>query len=82
MSLVGPRPLISREASLVSDQYGARFEMRPGITGRWQTLGRSDIGFEGMIKLDYIHMAGWSFAEDLKLLLRTAAAIAIRRGAY
>jgi exopolysaccharide biosynthesis polyprenyl glycosylphosphotransferase len=82
MSLVGPRPLIPAEASLVSGPYEDRFNMRPGITGRWQTLGRSDIGFEDMVKLDYTYAVGWSLTEDIRLLMRTAAVVGNRRGAY
>jgi lipopolysaccharide/colanic/teichoic acid biosynthesis glycosyltransferase len=82
MSLVGPRPLIPSEAVLVEGHYRARFETRPGITGAWQTLGRSDIGFEDMLKLDYTYVSNWSFSEDIKLLARTAGAVAAGRGAY
>ena len=82
MSLVGPRPLIPLEASQVAGPYEARFAMRPGITGRWQTLGRSDIGFDDMVKLDYTYVVAWSFSEDVKLLLRTPGVVADRRGAY
>jgi exopolysaccharide biosynthesis polyprenyl glycosylphosphotransferase len=82
MSLVGPRPLIPEEASLVSGRYEARLNARPGITGPWQTLGRSDIGFEDMVKLDYTYVNNWSFAEDLKLLAQTVGAVVGGRGAY
>jgi exopolysaccharide biosynthesis polyprenyl glycosylphosphotransferase len=82
MSLVGPRPLIPEEAELVSGHYTKRLRMRPGITGPWQTLGRSDIGFEDMVKLDYTYVMNWSFAEDVRLLLRTIGAVAEGRGAY
>jgi exopolysaccharide biosynthesis polyprenyl glycosylphosphotransferase len=82
MSLVGPRPLIPEEASLIDGDYGERTRMRPGITGPWQALGRSDIGFADMIKLDYTYVANWSFAEDLRLLLRTIGAVLRGRGAY
>ena len=82
MSLVGPRPLIPEEACLVSGHHEARLGARPGITGPWQTLGRSDIGFEDMIKLDYTYVTNPSFAEDLKLLVRTIGAVLRRRGAY
>ena len=82
MSLVGPRPLIPLEASQVAGPYEARFAMRPGITGRWQTLGRSDIGFDDMVKLDYTYVVAWSFSEDVKLLLRTPGVVADRRGSY
>jgi exopolysaccharide biosynthesis polyprenyl glycosylphosphotransferase len=82
MSLVGPRPLIERESVLVDDHYLARFDVRPGITGPWQVLGRSEIPFEDMLKLDYRYVTNWSLGEDLKLLLRTLSAIAHGHGAY
>ena len=82
MSLVGPRPLIPEEAKLVSGHHRARLSGRPGITGPWQTLGRSDIGFEDMIKLDYAYVMNPSFAEDMKLLMRTVNAVLAQRGAY
>jgi exopolysaccharide biosynthesis polyprenyl glycosylphosphotransferase len=82
MSLVGPRPLIAEEAALAKGRYGVRLEMRPGITGPWQTMGRSDIGFEDMVKLDYTYVMNWTLAEDFKLMIRTAEAIARGGGAY
>jgi exopolysaccharide biosynthesis polyprenyl glycosylphosphotransferase len=82
MSLVGPRPLIVEEAELVEGRYEVRLLMRPGITGPWQTLGRSDIGFEDMVKLDYSYVMNWTPAEDFKLLMRTVGAVTRARGAY
>ena len=82
MSLVGPRPLIPAEAELVRDHYEARMKARPGITGPWQTLGRSDIGFEDMVKLDYTYVTNWTFSEDLKLLANTVGAVLRGQGAY
>jgi exopolysaccharide biosynthesis polyprenyl glycosylphosphotransferase len=82
MSLVGPRPLIPAEAAMISDEYSARFGMRPGITGPWQALGRSDIPFEDMSKLDYTYCRTWTMGEDLRILTRTLGAVAHGRGAY
>lgn len=82
MSLVGPRPLIPEEAKEISGHHRARFRLRPGITGRWQVLGRSDIPFEDMVKLDYTYVTNWSLGEDLRLLAHTAGAITGGRGAY
>jgi lipopolysaccharide/colanic/teichoic acid biosynthesis glycosyltransferase len=82
MSLVGPRPLPLDEALMVSGYFEMRMQVRPGITGTWQTHGRSDIPFEDMVKLDYTYVAGWSLREDLRLLLRTAAVVAQGRGSY
>ena len=55
MSLVGPRPLILDEDQHV-DGLGAQAARpaSPGMTGLWQVLGRSDIPFEEMVKLDYL----------------------------
>ena len=35
------------------------------MTGPWQVLGRSDIPFEDMLKLDYNYVLNWSLVEDL-----------------
>ena len=82
MSLVGPRPLPLQEAALVPPRYRAREMVRPGLTGPWQVLGRSDIPFEDMIKLDYMYVSTWSPRGDIKLLLRTVAVVFQARGAY
>ncbi len=82
MSLVGPRPLIEVESDRISDLYSARFNVRPGITGPWQVLGRSDIPFDDMVKLDYTYVINWSIADDVKLMVRTVSAMGAGRGAY
>ncbi|HEY4620620.1 MAG TPA: sugar transferase [Gaiellaceae bacterium] len=71
MSLVGPRPLILEEDSHVVDWRRQRLNLKPGITGIWQVLGRDDIPFEEMVKLDYLYVTNWSLMSDVKLILRT-----------
>ena len=71
MSLVGPRPLILEEDEYVVDWRRRRLDLKPGITGLWQVLGRDDIPFEEMVKLDYLYVTGWSPMSDLKLVMRT-----------
>jgi lipopolysaccharide/colanic/teichoic acid biosynthesis glycosyltransferase len=66
----------------VADHYLARFNVLPGITGPWQALGRSDIPFEDMLKLDYTYVTNCSIADDVKLLVRTLSAVIHGRGAY
>jgi exopolysaccharide biosynthesis polyprenyl glycosylphosphotransferase len=80
MSLVGPRPLPLDEAPLIREEFKLREKVRPGITGPWQVMGRSDIPAEDMLRLDYSYVSAWSFAEDLKLLLRTALTVLGGRG--
>jgi exopolysaccharide biosynthesis polyprenyl glycosylphosphotransferase len=82
MSLVGPRPLILDEDEHVSDWARKRLQLRPGMTGLWQVMGRSEIPFEEMVTLDYIYVTGWSVGGDLKLLARTVPAIFRTRAVY
>ncbi len=81
MSLVGPRPLVPIEADAVSgDWRRVRLDQPPGMTGPWQVLGRNDIPFEEMVKLDYQYLADWSLWNDFKLVLRTLPVIVRRQG--
>jgi exopolysaccharide biosynthesis polyprenyl glycosylphosphotransferase len=82
MSLVGPRPLWVDEARQVRGWTQKRLDITPGMTGLWQVLGRSDIPFDEMVKLDYMYVTGWSLSWDIKLLLQTVPAVLGKRGAY
>jgi exopolysaccharide biosynthesis polyprenyl glycosylphosphotransferase len=81
MSLVGPRPLILDEDRHVCDWGRDRLDLKPGLTGPWQVLGRNDIPFEEMVKLDYLYVTNWSLFNDLKLIMRTVPVVFGRRGA-
>lgn len=82
MSLVGPRPLPVQEAATVTGWRDARHEMRPGMTGLWQILGRSEIGFEERLRIDWIYVRYWSPAWDARILARTARAVIQGKGAF
>jgi exopolysaccharide biosynthesis polyprenyl glycosylphosphotransferase len=81
MSLVGPRPIIEDEDRLLEGWRRSRIDLTPGITGLWQVLGRTNISFEEMIKLDYLYVTNWSLWTDLRLVLRTLPAVLFKKGA-
>ena len=81
MSLVGPRPLIETEHATVTGWGHTRTDLAPGITGLWQVLGRTNIPFEEMVKLDHLYVTNWSMWLDAKLLLQTFPVVMRRRGA-
>lgn len=81
MSLVGPRPLVAEEDSMVDGWARGRLDLTPGITGLWQVLGRTSIPFEEMVKLDYLYVTNWSLWGDVRLILRTLPAVLKRDGA-
>jgi len=76
MSLVGPRPLILDEDRFVDDWARRRLVLKPGITGLWQVLGRADIPFAEMVRLDYLYVTTWSLWGDFRLLVRTIPVLA------
>ena len=71
MALVGPRPLILDEDRHVNRWQRRRLDLKPGMSGLWQVLGRSQIPFDEMVKLDYLYVTTWSIWADVRLLLRT-----------
>jgi exopolysaccharide biosynthesis polyprenyl glycosylphosphotransferase len=80
MSLVGPRPFVVHESEQITGWAGRRLETTPGITGLWQVLGRNDIPFDEMVKLDYIYVTNWSLWWDIKILVQTLPVVFARRG--
>jgi exopolysaccharide biosynthesis polyprenyl glycosylphosphotransferase len=82
MSLVGPRPFVVHESEQIEGWASRRLETTPGITGLWQVLGRNDIPFEEMVKLDYVYVTNWSLWWDIKILCQTIPVVLARRGAY
>jgi exopolysaccharide biosynthesis polyprenyl glycosylphosphotransferase len=81
MSLVGPRPLRRYEVDALVDWQLTRQEVRPGITGLWQILGRSEIAWNERMQLDYSYVRHWTFQRDLAIIARTAGVVLSRRGA-
>jgi exopolysaccharide biosynthesis polyprenyl glycosylphosphotransferase len=82
MSLVGPRPLILEEDQYVQEWARKRLDIKPGITGLWQVLGRSDIPFDEMTKLDYVYVTNWSLREDIRLIFLTVPSLFRTRRAF
>jgi exopolysaccharide biosynthesis polyprenyl glycosylphosphotransferase len=80
MSLVGPRPLIPEEDSMVEGHFRRRLDLTPGITGHWQALGASRIPLAEMVRLDYLYVSSWSLWNDVRILVRTVPYVVGARG--
>jgi|tagenome__1003787_1003787.scaffolds.fasta_scaffold20777421_1 exopolysaccharide biosynthesis polyprenyl glycosylphosphotransferase len=81
MSLVGPRPLPMRDYARLDDWHRKRYLVLPGMTGLWQISGRSDLGFDAMVRLDFYYLEHWSVWMDISVLVRTPLAVLTARGA-
>jgi exopolysaccharide production protein ExoY len=73
MSLVGPRPMMLDQRTLYPGiEY---YEMRPGITGYWQTSLRNESSFAERATYDASYLAEMSLATDLVVLARTVGVV-------
>ena len=82
MSLVGPRPNLTREVALYESDAIQRLRVLPGMTGLWQISGRSDLSWEESLRLDLWYVDNWSPMLDLQILIGTARAVLRGSGAY
>jgi putative colanic acid biosynthesis UDP-glucose lipid carrier transferase len=79
MSIVGPRPNLTsqnNQYSKIFDDYSKRMYLKPGITGLAQVSGArggidKDIEMKHRIKYDIFYIRNWSFALDIKIIIRT-----------
>jgi len=82
MSLVGPRPPLPYELQQYKPWHRSRvLEVKPGITGLWQVVGRSRTTFDEMVRLDLRYARAMSLRSDIKILLATPAAMITGKGA-
>ncbi|WP_245828907.1 sugar transferase [Novosphingobium mathurense] len=82
MSIVGPRPIVEAEV----ERYGRHFEhycfVRPGLTGLWQTSGRSDTSYQQRVSLDVAYVSRKGLLLDTWLICKTVPTVMLARGSY
>lgn len=71
MSLVGPRPLLTRYQPWYTAEESRRFDVRPGITGLAQISGRNSLGWEDRFRHDVDYVENCTLVLDLKILSLT-----------
>jgi Undecaprenyl-phosphate galactose phosphotransferase WbaP len=81
MSLVGPRPVVHEEWA----HYGSRLHhylaAKPGVTGLWQVMGRSDCSYRRRVALDSYYVRKRSLILDIFILFQTIKVVLRGRGA-
>ncbi len=82
MSLVGPRPALSRETEAYTPRQRQRLIGLPGVTGLWQVSGRASLSFERSIELDLYYIEHQSLGLYFRILLMTIPAVLRADGAY
>ena len=82
MSFVGPRPYLPREKGDMGKYYNKIIKSKPGITGMWQTHGRSETDFEERLSLDEYYYRNWSLWLDITIIIKTIRDVIYKKGAY
>jgi lipopolysaccharide/colanic/teichoic acid biosynthesis glycosyltransferase len=80
MSLVGPRPILAKEADQMEKEFLFRFAVPQGITGPWQVNGHYTVTITDQLQAERDYVAAWSFARDIGVLLRTVPLVLRRCG--
>jgi lipopolysaccharide/colanic/teichoic acid biosynthesis glycosyltransferase len=82
MSLVGPRPYHADEIEEQQRRYPGTHKyvvmtqtVKPGITGQWQVVGRSNINFDKRIEMDAMYAKRKSLWTDIVIILKTPVAM-------
>jgi len=82
LSLVGPRPLLVEYLPEYNEEQRKRHNVKPGITGWAQVMGRNTLTWEEKFTLDVYYVENLSFLFDLKILFLTISGVLKGSGVY
>jgi undecaprenyl phosphate N,N'-diacetylbacillosamine 1-phosphate transferase len=80
MSVIGPRPLLVQYLPLYNAHQKRRHEVRPGLSGLAQVIGRNSINWEDKFDLDVEYVDDVSFVEDWRIIFVTIKKVFVREG--
>jgi lipopolysaccharide/colanic/teichoic acid biosynthesis glycosyltransferase len=80
MSLIGPRPLLTRYSEYFTEEENLRTVVRPGITGWAQVHGRNTASWDERLAHDVWYVKNYSLGLDAKILFLTVQKVFRRQG--
>ena len=82
MSLVGPRPIVEKEAVRYGRYLQHYCAVRPGLTGLWQISGRNDVSYRRRVAYDVLYVRTSGVYDNLRILVLTVPSVLASRGSY
>lgn len=82
MSIVGPRPIVTKELEFYGKYEVYYKAVKPGLTGLWQVSGRSDTTYDERVALDMEYISKRNIFKDLYIIIMTAVKVLKREGSY
>ena len=82
MSLVGPRQIVADEIKKFGKDIKYYYSVKPGITGYWQTSGRSDVDYQTRVDMVTWYVKNRTLWMDIKILFKTITIVFSKKGAY
>jgi lipopolysaccharide/colanic/teichoic acid biosynthesis glycosyltransferase len=82
MSLVGTRPEQLELVERYGPEHRFRLEVKPGLTGPMQVLGRGELTFEERLAVELDYVENLSIGRDLRILARTPVSVIRGTGAF
>ena len=81
MSFIGPRPWITDYYDNMNDNQRHRYDVRPGITGLAQAMGRNNLSINDKINYDLEYIKNYSLRQDIKIVFLTIKSVLSGSGA-
>lgn len=81
MSCIGPRPWIPDYYDNMNEEQRHRTDVRPGLTGLAQCMGRNNITIIDKINYDLEYIRKYSLIQDIKIILLTIKCVFSGSGA-
>ena len=80
MSIIGPRPMLDYQVGRCQGEEVRRFEVKPGMTGLAQAMGRNNLSWPERIVYDVKYVKEFTFLLDIKILFMTVIAVLKKTG--
>lgn len=80
MSFIGPRPWIPEYYENMDEIQRHRCDVRPGLTGLAQCMGRNDITIFDKINYDLKYIKDYSLKQDIKIIFLTIKTVFSKKG--